>query len=357
MELPTQVPDLPPKRKRGRRIRSGLCAIRNFIERLLTPTTIVVITVLLLVASWVYPPWVSYGRYPSHDWYFIFDTSTGSMRIDLARLLLIDLIIAVPGGLLAWTISRSSAARRMTARIVFYSIAVLVLAPPTVAIVSGGTLLIQNVQRDAANRATETKHFDPATVTLLEKPSSVYDKLLIYLSRKRPISVEIPGHGIVEFPNQMTYNEIAAVIKKNFVAGQSEAAWTPPPEALPVDGATAVAPDDLKKITLFDVGPDFGSRHGTCIGFYGRVRNDLSRAVERVGLKASFYNAQGKLIEIRTFWLAPSTGIFPNTPISFEEVDASGGSNNLHVDDLPDGWKYHLEVTEARYVKWQANQR
>ncbi len=306
MELPTQVPDLPPKRKRGRRIRSGLCAIRNFIERLLTPTTIVVITVLLLVASWVYPPWVSYGRYPSHDWYFIFDTSTGSMRIDLARLLLIDLIIAVPGGLLAWTISRSSAARRMTARIVFYSIAVLVLAPPTVAIVWGGTLLIQNVQRDAANRATETKHFDPATVTPSETPFDP-DK---FLAAKK-------------------YDALL----------------------------TAVSPDDLKKITLFDVGPDFGSRHGTCIGFYGRVRNDLSRAVERVGLKASFYNAQGELIEIRTFWLAPLDGIFPNTPISFEEVDASGGSNSLHVDDLPDGWKYHLEVTEARYVKWQANQR
>src|SRR5437016_3769986 len=96
MESPTQVTDLPPKPKRRRRIRSKLCAIRDFIERHLTANAIVIVAVLLLVASWVYPPWVRYGRYPEHDWYFIFSTRTGSMRIDLARLLLIDLIIAVP---------------------------------------------------------------------------------------------------------------------------------------------------------------------------------------------------------------------------------------------------------------------
>src|SRR5207253_9783994 len=88
--------------------------------------------------------------YPEHDWYFIFSTRTGSMRIDLARLLLIDLIIAVPSVLVAWAFLRNSTAQRIIARIVFYSIIVLVLALPTVAIVLGGAVLIQNVQHEIA---------------------------------------------------------------------------------------------------------------------------------------------------------------------------------------------------------------
>ena len=218
---PPQLVAPPPKRKR--KIRRVLCAIRDLIERLLTPTAIVVIAVLLLVASWIYPPWVSYGRYPQHDWYFIFSTRTGPMRIDLARLLLIDLIIAVLSVLVAWTISRNSAARRMVARVVFYSMVVLALALPTLAIVWGGGVLIQYVQHEVAKRAaTQTKRFDPANATLVApQPSaqskpSLYDALIVYLARKQPLTVEIPGHGIAEFPAGMSDDKIAAVIKKKF---------------------------------------------------------------------------------------------------------------------------------------------
>jgi len=169
MESPTQVPDAAPKAKRRGRIRRTLCGIRDFVERLLSPTAIVVLAVLLLVASWVYPPWVTYGRYASHDWYFTFSTHTGSMRIDLVRLLLIDLIIAVPSGLLAWAISRNPAARRRGARIVFYAIVVLVLAGATVAVVWSGAVLTQKIQRDAARRAeSRWKSFDPATASLVD---------------------------------------------------------------------------------------------------------------------------------------------------------------------------------------------
>src|SRR4029077_3906157 len=115
MESPTQVAVPLPKRKRSGKIRRTFCAIRDLIERLLTSTAIVVITVLLLVASWIYPPWV---QRTWHGWYFIFNTNTGSARIDLPRLLLIDLIIAVPGGLLAWAIYRSSTAQRVAVRAV-----------------------------------------------------------------------------------------------------------------------------------------------------------------------------------------------------------------------------------------------
>ena len=35
--------------------------------------------------------------------------------------------------------------------------------------------------------------------------------------------------------------------------------------------------------------------------------------------------------------------VLPNTPVSFED--------SVNVDHLPNGWKYQLEVIEARYVQ------
>src|SRR4029077_9061610 len=337
MESPTQVAVPLPKRKRSGKIRRTFCAIRDLIERLLTPTAIVVITVLLLVASWIYPPWVERTW---HGWYFIFNTDTGSARIDLPRLLLIDLIVAVPGALLAWTISRNAGARRLVARIVFYSIVVLVAAPPTVAVVCGGAVLIQNVERDAANRAAETKHFDPATGTLLERPSSVYDKLLIYLNRKHSISVEIPGHGIVEFPGQMTYDEIAAVIKKKFFFDE-------------------VSRDSLRKIVL-NVTPvteryavkATGEKFNKVYGLSGSIRNDLPRAVQTLRAKASFYNANGKLIEGRTFWIRGVSTDRNDPNFGLETDTVSPGSaatfnEPLEIGYLPEGAVYRVDLIEA----------
>jgi len=123
MESPAQVPDMPPKRK-GRRIRRALSATWDIIECHVSATTIVVVAVLLLVASWIYPPWV---RYPEHDWHFIFDTNTGAMRIDVERLVLIDLIIAAPLGLFAWAISGNSATRRTAFRVAFSLVAAVCL--------------------------------------------------------------------------------------------------------------------------------------------------------------------------------------------------------------------------------------
>jgi uncharacterized membrane protein len=102
------------------------------------------------------------------------------MRIDLARLLLIDLIIAVPGGLLAWTISRNSAARRMVARILFYSIVVLVVAPSAAAMVWGGTVLIENVQREVANQIKRFRSQIPATI---RKKALAFDQATLRQAR------------------------------------------------------------------------------------------------------------------------------------------------------------------------------
>jgi hypothetical protein len=65
----------------------------------------VVITVLLLIGTWTYPPWIEAGRgYSAHrEFNFLFDPNS-SMRIDVARLVLIDIIIVTAGALFVWAI-------------------------------------------------------------------------------------------------------------------------------------------------------------------------------------------------------------------------------------------------------------
>ena len=101
----------------------------------------------------------------------------------------------------------------------------------------------------------------------------------------------------------------------------------------------AVAPDDLKKITLFDL--EDRSR-----GVFGRVRNDLSRPVERIGLQASFYTPAGQLVAVRRFWMGAADDarrlptLLSNSPVYFYSP----------VEDMPRDCTYRLEVIEAHYV-------
>jgi hypothetical protein len=103
-----------------------------------------------------------------------------------------------------------------------------------------------------------------------------------------------------------------------------------------------VAADDLKKIILFDVELicQYGKGHTYCTGFHGRVRTDLRRAVQKVGLKASFYDATDSLIEVRTFDFDFTNGpLQPGKPSSFSVSEI-----------LPWNSKYRFE--EARYVQY-----
>ena len=202
------------------------------------------------------------------------------MRIDLSRLLLIDLLIVVPCGLLAWLSSCKSTARRITARILFYAIVVLVLAVPTVAVVWGIVALLKNAQPQG------------------------------------------PGVKVVH-----------------------DEKFTPPS----LDLEELVSTDDLKRITLFDIRVTGFNQTGLN-GFDGRVRNDLSRTLGKIGVKASFFNSLGQLVEVWTFWMKFDAGfryedlppLPPNSPISFHGVAI--------VHDLPLGWLYQLEVIEAQYA-------
>jgi len=93
-----------------------LCARRTAeeLDRRLTARTVVVVTILLLVASWIYPPWIiGSGRSVSHGWFFVFDTTSETVqRVDFGRLFLIDGIILAAGGLLAWAAFHNSKALR-----------------------------------------------------------------------------------------------------------------------------------------------------------------------------------------------------------------------------------------------------
>lgn len=145
--------ELPQKQERIGKTRRALRAIRGFVDRRLTARTVVVATVLLLVASWIYPPWIiASGRSVSHGWFFIFDmTREIAMRVDFGRLFLIDGIIAVVGGGLGWVILRNGNVRTLFSRILFYSL----VAVPVIALIWGSAYLIQDAKRKADERTAE----------------------------------------------------------------------------------------------------------------------------------------------------------------------------------------------------------
>ena len=287
------------KQKRAGRIQTALRAISTLVDRELTTKRLVAGTVMLLIASWIYPPWILDGR--SCGWFLVFDTTDSLvMQIDFGRLLLIDAIIAAAGGLLAWAAFHKWTLFRVAAHLSVYA---LLIAPVVAVVFLVGFVL---------ERRVTTKHdtFDP-----------------------------FRGGGAVPVGGSLSQEGEYGVLLN---------ALAPPKAKLnlqPVD-EFIVAPTDLKKISLFDVGV-----HGyrsSITGLYGRVRNGLSRAIGKIIVKASFYTSRDELIEVRTFWMKHGPGVswdgpvFPNAPISFDE--------HLLVDHLPEGYKYELEVTEARYV-------
>jgi len=212
---------------------------------------VLAVTVLLIVASWIYPPWIlgSY-RNVSHGWVFVFDTTRETaMRVDFGRLFLIDAILATTGGLFAWAVYGNSTARRVTIRLFFYGLILL----PLIAVVCLTAVVIGNVQREVGKRAAQIKRFDWSTGTLIKEPktSSLYDAIVTYLVRQRPVTVEVPGRGLAEFPAGMSSEEITAVIKKKFEKPNEPWKQFNPDSYLAQ--VSTVSAEDLKKVTLFDV--------------------------------------------------------------------------------------------------------
>lgn len=299
------------------RARKDLRAIRDFVDRHLTARSVVLVTILLLLASSVYPPWIiGSSRYISHG-----------------RLFLIDGIILAAGGLLAWAAFHNSKALRKAVHITVYSL----LALPLLAI--AGLLVAFLIQKSR-------KPFSRYDALLKSEPSKILQETLD--KRFQPGSNAANALEGIRQARQEGYSDIeiySYLMRNGFLVASTSAAAKPISslrdiEELFSENASRVEPDDLRKITLFDVSPKKDYSMYSCNGFYGRVRNDLPRAVGKIGLKASFYNTQAELIGVWNFDL--KNGPFePGTSVSFNEYFA--------VEYLPNGWKYQLEVTEAHY--------
>lgn len=278
------------------RLQTALRRIGSVVDGQLTAKEFFAGTMLLLIASWIYPPWVLNGH--SHGWFLLFDTTHRlAMQIDFGRLVLVDAIIAAVGGFLAWAAFHKWTPFRIAAHLTIYALLIASL----VAVVSIVAFLAERhvFNKDPFNALRHTG--------------------------------AISGAGPSSLENE-------AVLLKAAVTSNAQL------EMQPVD-ESVVGRADLKKINLFDVGV-----HGyksSITGLYGRVRNGLARAVQRIAVKASFFTSGDELIEVRTFWMKHRAGVswegpvLPNAPISFEE--------HLMVDHLPEGYTYELEVTEAHY--------
>ena len=104
----------------GGKLRDRLHGVFAAIVGQKNGTVFIVLVLALLLASWIFPPWVHYNPrasgYPAsnpHGWFFIFDTEQGEgsgsnvvMHIDFGRLILLDAIIVVGAVVLAWITAR-----------------------------------------------------------------------------------------------------------------------------------------------------------------------------------------------------------------------------------------------------------
>jgi uncharacterized protein DUF6804 len=106
---------------------------------------------------------------------------------------------------------------------------------------------------------------------------------------------------------------------------------------------------DLSRITLSGLGviPGADLRSGRasvsgCIyGMSGTIRNDLSRSVQNVHLRASLYNGLGKLIDVKEFALQNRT-LYPGVPVFFWE--------EVPFYDVPINAQCSVNVVAADYV-------
>ena len=333
--------------------------MRGFFDRYLTPRVALALAALLLVASWAYPPWVHYGRTAhesvevSHGWFFIFDTkqeetnnSSVVMRIDVGRLVLSDAIISVFCGGLAWACSRGGAARLAAA-------AILVALPVGVAgIFATKAYWTHTYYANQARLANE--RLTLRVVTLREAlrknvpKSPTAREILEGIRQGRQLGCsdqEIYNTLALQFTGFIANSELNG---SGYLIAINDGQTLGALETALLKDAAAVKPDDLKKITLFDVATDMKAGRWA-IGFHGRVRNELLRKVHNLMLKASFYNDSKELIEERTFSL--HTTYFAPAPLTLSAGAAVSFKDFCEVEHLPEGWTWKLEIVAAQYVE------
>lgn len=330
------------------RIGRLLLALRAIPERLLTPRVVLVVACLLLIASWAYPPgFERESRHVSRGWFFLFDTDS-DMQVDFPRLILLDAIIAAGAGMVAWSVSGSSSSRGTVVRLTFY----LMVGVPVLA-VAGGTALVCVWAFPQAEAWTNQPaapavrpQFDPTKpFEIVETPmASPYDALL-----------EPPFDAKTAQPEPRTDHRAGIHVGTGVTildappapagkyADLLEAAPPPPPGFVEEVSAGPVSAVHLKRITLSDVQ---ASQTGRVVSrFRGRLRNGLSRAIDRVEIKVSILGPSGQVVEVRRYdaryWVHPEfrETYLPDEPAPFEINDT--------ISNLPEGMTWKVEVVAA----------
>jgi hypothetical protein len=322
------------------------------IDRCCAAKAILIATVILLIATWIYPPWVHYGRYQRvtpdipHGWFFILDTNQRESdsevitRIDLGRLLLIDAVLTATGGAIAYVFSRRSAARPRAVRITASGLCAVTIA---LALWTAG-LVAQQTQQAIARHNAELKSTEVnrqqsndlrnLIAAIPDLPMAQQVLAAIEEARRRGNSDDAIYNRLSErFKGFVPIKEIPGLGYK--LGNGDNLALRGLTGALTKD-ALRVQADDLKKIILFDV------QFTSAPPFTGRIRNDLPQVVRNVVLRGSFYDSRGQLVEVRNFPLA-SESYQPGVPVSFTAW-ASGNLGQIQSD-----YRYTLELAEAVY--------
>ena len=343
-------------KQRGANARKIFRAILEFLDRCLTTKSVLSVTGFLLIGSWAYPP----GYHPkehSHGWFFLFDMSS-VMRVDFGRLFLLDAIIGALGGWLAF-VCRGERARSTVTRVALYSL----VAIPIVAIVWSVVAHIGYVMWQADRQ--HARDAPPATLTDSDfmQADQQHAWVAKEAAQREPWKNDpiVPKHAFdpstarpeVEpaFDPDKFLNARPAPVRRK-PAFDPTKPWEAAPIVNDSDGAPPPgfvldsdvrnsAPDIRKNITLLDIAPNTLGKN-VVTGFHGTIRNGLAMAVERIALKASFYNPTNELIETHTFGLKVT--VPAGAPVSFDET-------SLGARYLPDGWTWKLEIVEAHYVK------
>jgi hypothetical protein len=367
----------------------------------------VFVALVLLVGSWLYPPWEhynphakGYGASHPHGWYFIFDTQQGEenasglvMRIDFGRLILLDAIIVVAVGAIAWAMSQNSPVRRilsthrrMAIRLAIYPL----LAALVIGISYEAWVLIQDARLEAAQKKTQQdaeaaqRNADAAqkeaererlrllSVTLDNSvpDSATAQEILEGIRRTRELGYsdqEIYEALALKFKGFIMSKELGGGVGYRIAKG--DGLTLRGLEQALSENASRVPPDDLKQITLFDMalswmGEDKASYDGTIDHIHGRLRTSIPGGVEKILLKVSILDAgrevvdsdnlfqnpggplpkrkqEGKVIDVKQL-LLNGVKVTPEEPVSFDQ--------RLELEHLPKGWECKAEIIEAHYT-------
>ena len=341
-------------------------------------TIFIVIVLALLLASWIFPPWVHYSPRAGgsvcnpHGWYFIFDTDQGEgsgsnlvMHVDYGRLILLDAIIVVGVALLAWIAVRmrfsfsviarlwrglSSKTGRFVLLITAAVIVLALLAPIGWQQVVESREAARKETAQAAEKAAAQEKLRILAGALNEctgKTGVTQKQLLGGIRKAREL-----GYSDDEIANYLFANsDQCAEAKRVGYTFQSL-------ESSILESQSKVEENDLKKIEVSD--------WSWWNDYYvqGRITNGLKQEIRNVALKVTIYDEEKVLFDksdknadpfaqfdkptekiVAVERMVVPSPFFPAEPKMFKQ----GVS---HVTSLtePKKHKTRVEITGAHYV-------